>query len=347
MTSGDRTVRKAQGGTGLVEILVALAIGMLVVMLTYDVYAINEAQKRTLTFGNSALENASYAALMIARDVAAAGNGISSSATALDRCTLLRPVPVLITAGTSDAEPDSVTVFYGGSASLSTPVALLSNSTITGTSAGAYQVPSPVGFSANDLIAAVQGPNCTLSRINAGGVSVSDTSGIATITHTPIAGNMSTTYGATSASLVNLGPTTSLGDVAYSVDPATETLQTRGLLPALTAATPVSSGIVNMKVRFGLDTTGAGTVDSWQEATGAWSAANLPAQPLAVLRQIRAVRIAIVARSSQYEKDAVTEGPLLMFDGTVSMDLTADQQHYRYRTIETTVPLRNTVWNAS
>jgi len=340
-------MRRRQRGFGLVEILVAMVIGLLVIMLTYNLYAINEGQKRTVTFANSALENASYAALLIGRDVAAAGSGIASSATALDRCAMLRPAPVVITAGASAVEPDSLTVFYGGSASLSTPGVLLSNSTIAGTNGDPYQVASPVGFSANDVIVAVQGTDCTLSTINAGGVSVSDTSGIATITHTPSSGNMGTSYLAVNASLVNLGPAAALGNVAYTVDPATSVLQTRNLLPAPTAATPVANGIVNVKAQFGLDTAGTGTVDTWQEATGAWSAANLPAQPLAVLRQIRAVRIAVVARSSQYERDVVTDGPLLMFDGTVSMDLTADQQHYRYRTIETTVPLRNPVWNAS
>jgi len=30
----------------------------------------------------------------------------------------------------------------------------------------------------------------------------------------------------------------------------------------------------------------------------------------------------------------------------VSMTLTADQQHYRYKVLETTIPFRNAVWNA-
>ncbi len=90
-----------------------------------------------------------------------------------------------------------------------------------------------------------------------------------------------------------------------------------------------------------------GIIDAWQDATGGvWSAANLPNQPLATLRQIRAVRVAIVTRSAQYEKSPVTEGPPSMLDGEVSMKLTGDAQHYRYRVLETVVPFRNAMWNA-
>ena len=283
------------------------------------------------------------------------GNGIASSAAVLDGCGLLRPIPVVIAAGATDNDPDSLTIFYGGSSSLSTPVAFLNNAIIaSASSAGPYrQVPSPVGFSPNDLIVAVQGTNCTLSTINANGVVVSSTTGYATITHTPIAGNMATTYNAVTAALVNLGAAasagvdTTIGRIVYSVNTGTNTLQSQNQLPANGPVNPVVSDVVNVKAQFGLDTDNDGAIDTWQAATGNWSAANLPTQPLATLVQIRAVRVAIVTRSAQYEKDPVTPGPLSMFAGAVSMTLTSDQQHYRYKVFETIVPLRNAVWNAS
>ncbi len=176
---------------------------------------------------------------------------------------------------------------------------------------------------------------------------MSSATGIATIAHTPIAGIMATTYNAVNASLVNLGPAASLGSIVYSVDATNSTLRTQSLLPVMGAVSSVVSDVVNLKAQFGLDTDNDGTVDTWQAATGLWSSVNLPLQPLASLLQIRAVRIAIVTRSDQYEKDPVTPGPLLMFDGAVSTSLTADQQHYRYKVLETIVPLRNSVWNAS
>ncbi len=108
--------------------------------------------------------------------------------------------------------------------------------------------------------------------------------------------------------------------------------------------------VVNLKVQFGLDTNNDGSVDTWQPATGLWSAANLPLQPQATWQQIRAVRLAIVTRSDQFETDPVTPGPLEMFCTTspcaVAMTLDSDAQHYRYKVLETTVPFRNALWNA-
>ena len=334
--------------------MIGLVIGMLVVLVVFKIYQVHEGQKRTVTGGSDAQQNASYGLFLIGRDISIAGNGIASSASVLDGCALLRPIPVVIAGGATDNDPDSITIFYGGSSSLSTPVAFLNNATIaSASSAGPYQVPSPVGFSPNDLIVAVQGTSCTLSTINANGIVVSSTTGYATISHTPITGNMATTYNAVNAALVNLGAAasagadTTVGRIVYSVNTGTSTLQSQNQLPTNGAVNPVVSDVVNVKAQFGLDTDNDGAIDTWQAASGNWSAANLPTQPLATLQQVRAVRVAIVTRSPQYEKDAVTAGPLSIFGGAVSMTLTADQQHYRYKVVETIVPLRNAVWNAS
>src|SRR4029079_4346201 len=104
--------------------------------------------------------------------------------------------------------------------------------------------------------------------------------------------------------------------------------------PPLTTATtpaPLVSDVVNLKAQYGVDSNCDGVL-TWQPATGAWSSANVPGLPLSTgptppgctagvpsLRQIWAIRVAIVTRSSQYEKDPVTTGPLTMLDGTVSM----------------------------
>src|SRR5664279_4744675 len=119
-----------QRGVGLVETMIGLVIGMLMVLMIFQVYQVNEGQKRTVTGGSDAQQSAGYGLFMIGRDVSIAGNGIASSAVALDGCALLRPVPVVITAGATDNDPDSITAFYGGSSSLSTPVAFLGNATI-------------------------------------------------------------------------------------------------------------------------------------------------------------------------------------------------------------------------
>jgi Tfp pilus assembly protein PilW len=184
---------RAERGVGLMEVMVSIVIGMLLVLVIYQVYEISESQKRTITAGSDAQQNASYGLFVLGRDLAHAGNGIASTAANLYPCVMLRPIPALITAGADDDTPDTITVLYGGSSSLSTAVPFRQSAT----GAQVYVVPAPVGFSADpvdaaktDLVAAVQGATCTVSRINPAGVTVDPATGFATISHTPIAGNL-------------------------------------------------------------------------------------------------------------------------------------------------------------
>jgi len=358
VSAGAKTVRSPQAGIGLIEILVGIVISMLMVLMIYQVYEISEGQKRTITAASDAQQNASYGLYLIGQDLMGAGQVVSASTTALAGCAMMRPIPALIAAGATDNDPDSVTVLYGGSSALSTPTPLLNNPAMAASPPGQFIVAGPVGFSPNDIVVAVQGANCTLSIVNAGGISVAAGTGIATISHTltTTPGNNNTaTYNAVTASLVNLGQAATPGQPArfgqtrYAVDAATNTLQTQALLPTVQPPAPVVSHVVNLKAQFGIDTNNDGTVDAWQPATGNWSAASLPLQPQATWQQIRAVRVAIVTRSDQYEVEPVTPGPLDMFcvpGPCVSMTLAADDQHYRYKVLETTIAFRNAVWNA-
>jgi len=343
-----------QKGVGIVEVMVSVVIGMLLVLMMFQTYLVTEGQKRTVTSGSDAQQNAAYGIFLLSQDLSMAGNVIAASATALSGCTMALPIPVTIAAGATDNDPDTITVFYGGGGSIENPVPLLANATMSASSPATFQVSGPVAFSPNDTIIAVQGANCTMSTINAAGVSVAAATGIATISHTLTAttgNNTTATYNAVSASLVNLGQPDRYAQIRYAVNTATSTLTTQSLLPTAQAAAPVVAQVVNMKALYGLDTDGDGNVDTWQTATGNWSSANLPAQPLATWQQVRVVRVALVARSTQYESTNVTPGPIGIFctpaPCAFSMTLTADQQHYRYKVLETTVPLRNAVWNAS
>lgn len=369
----ERSNREGHGlqrGVGLIEVMVSIVIAMLLVLVIYQIYEISEGQKRTITAGSDAQQNAAYGMYMIGRDLAIAGNGMASTSELLQRCVngnlalpasrtspdplqYLVPVPVVIKAGADANTPDEITVFYGASASLSTAVPLT----------GPYQVSDPVGlFRPNDVIAAVRPDplpaQCTLSTV--AGVAVA--AGKVTITPAFFAGDPDPGY-TTGASLINLGQASAMGRVVYSVDSTTNSLRSQDQftkIPPLTTATtpaPLVSDVVNLKAQYGVDSNCDGVL-TWQAATGSWSSNNVPALPLSTgptppgctagvpsLRQIWAIRVAIVTRSSQYEKDPVTTGPLTMLDGTVSMTLSTDDTHYRYKVLETIVPLRNAIWN--
>ncbi len=112
----------------------------------------------------------------------------------------------------------------------------------------------------------------------------------------------------------------------------------------------ISDSIALMKAEYGADANGNGVIDANE-----WS----QAAPLNVL-SVLAVRIAVVARSVQPEKPGVAGGacdtttafPSWVDSATVPLNLSGDVglaagddwKCYRYKTFESTVPLRNVVW---
>ena len=99
-------------------------------------------------------------------------------------------------------------------------------------------------------------------------------------------------------------------------------------------AETVADGIVNMQALYGIDAGSDGIVDAWQPTLGA-----------AVLSQVVAVRLALVARVGKREAGctATTAAPSWM-GGTFNLSADPDWQCYRYKVFQTTVPLRSMIW---
>jgi len=72
--------RAGQQGTGLVEVMIGLVIGMLMVLVIFQVYQVNESQKRTITGGSDAQQNAAYGLFLLGRDISTAGNAVAAAA---------------------------------------------------------------------------------------------------------------------------------------------------------------------------------------------------------------------------------------------------------------------------
>jgi Tfp pilus assembly protein PilW len=96
MNARQQPIRARQRGVGLMEVMISIVIGMLLVLVIYQVYEISEGQKRTITSGSDAQQNASYGLYALGRELAMAGNGIASVGETLDTCAAFSPVPVLI-----------------------------------------------------------------------------------------------------------------------------------------------------------------------------------------------------------------------------------------------------------
>ncbi|MEO5686395.1 MAG: PilW family protein [Burkholderiaceae bacterium] len=124
------------------------------------------------------------------------------------------------------------------------------------------------------------------------------------------------------------------------------------------SATPLQAqgeGVFEMHAVYGIDSTGnsSNKIDQWVSgaSTSAYSVSALSAGTAAasgLLKNIRAVRVALIMRTALPEKDVVNAATTLtMFPDlsawslTLPRTLSVAEQHYRYRVVETTIPVRN------
>lgn len=111
-----------------------------------------------------------------------------------------------------------------------------------------------------------------------------------------------------------------------------------------TARVAVAQDVLIMAAEYGYDRDGSGKIDQSDEWT-----ATTPAAP--ELGRLIAVRVAILVRTSQFERDEVTTVNPRWANGSKEFDLSAvsstgdtNWKHYRYRVYESVIPLRNTIW---
>jgi hypothetical protein len=105
-----------------------------------------------------------------------------------------------------------------------------------------------------------------------------------------------------------------------------------------------------MKLLYGLDANGDGVLEWVSAATSPWTPAELlsgiPGPNLiAQLKTLKAVRIGIVVRGEQWDRDAPPVSWSL-FGGVYSGTFARAGGNYRYRTYETVIPVRNALWNS-
>ena len=113
--------------------------------------------------------------------------------------------------------------------------------------------------------------------------------------------------------------------------------------PDPTVWVPIANDVVGLRAEYGKDT-------NFDGAINAWDATTLTGTNIA---KVIAVRLAMVVRSSQYDRDVVTTAePVWHADLPLTADfsfdlatlLGASWNHYRYKTVQSVVPLRNMIW---
>ena len=346
-------------GFGLVEVMVAMVIGLLVTIVIFQVFTVFESQKRTTTSGGDSQQNGLLALYTIQRETRMAGYGINYAP--LLGCNVLAydagpPIrnfnfalaPVQIADGASGS-PDSVTLVYGDSNNLTASVRLLQPAVSADTF---VVVDNAFGFAAGDaLIAGQVGKDCTLStvssvaasNVNRAAGNYTNADGATQVARYNMSGGLGVDYGTwdvvtqTGGRLFDLGPAPAV--VTYSVQNSQLTVQN---LLAGGNPSAIIDGIVQLQAQYGKDTDGDGAVDSWTSAapvtSADWSA-------------VLALRLAVVARNQQPERPSAQTGVCNTTTAAPTwaggpIDLTADPnwQCYRYRLFETIVPLRNQIW---
>lgn len=88
------------------------------------------------------------------------------------------------------------------------------------------------------------------------------------------------------------------------------------------------------------------SVDRFVEPTGNWAVTSLTPARFA---RIKAIRLAVVVRAPQYNKDEVSPATITLWQTLNGTDDAAPvfdvpDRHFRYRVFETVIPLKNMIW---
>ena len=389
MTNSYRSLssRHRAGGFSLIELLVGVVIGLVGILVMFQMYALWDAHTRSTTAGGDAQVGGTLAMFNLERDIKPAGMGFGTATPPFMGCTvdfadqatgrtLTFPLaPVVIEPGPGGSA-DTISVLYGNSSFYS------SREVLVGSTASTKTLKRRGGFRAGDLAVVAANPTgvpggavCSLIQVT--GTSNPDNK---TIDHAS-SGTYANYYDpAASAPRFNAAGGSGagyLGGEIYSLGPAPHRnvwrvaggrVLTRSDEIFGTGPLDVAEGVINLKAEYGVDSNGDGQISD--TAPTEWTAA-----PPADFTRVLAIRVAILVRSNQFERGnnngaaaptgatptapvytsaAGAETPFVM----TNVDGTADSfgpnnadpnnwRYYRYRVYEKVIPLRNMVWGTA
>jgi type IV pilus assembly protein PilW len=395
-------MRARERGMTLIELLVAMAIGVGVVFAISTLLVAGENHKRTTTSTNDADQTGAYAFNAIDKLVRGAGSGFAQSAyssgpavlgcklnaatpVALPRTSAfpapfqnflggapsnLRVAPVVIgPAQSADGVSDVLMVMSGSGSSGGT------SRQITGTSGSSTAVlDNTNGFQTStasttpdlvDLVLVSQNgyTDCLLEQVT-GITSTNLTLGGAGANYALVnSSELSTFVSSTSTYVTPLGKA-SVNNVQFmliGVD-TTHTLYSYDLLQnqkAVQGSGPtdavqsITDQVYAFHAIYGVDTNGDGTQDVWASPSIDPGYDVTTVMTTAAKQQsIVSVRISLLVRGEYFDKNAVSPTSFTLFKGLTNgaaaslaqtVNISSNDQHYRYRLFEFTVPIRNII----
>jgi type IV pilus assembly protein PilW len=335
-------------GFTLVEVLVSMLIGLLGILVMFQVLSLWESLKRTTAAGSDAQVAGTVAMYSLERDLREVGMGfgmgvdggavpswnrtIASNAGGVATFPL---VPVQIVQGASDT-PDQITALYGNSSLFVSTQKFKAATTTSKVIDGSYG-----GFKVDDWVGACleTGGNCDFRKVTS----------VATVGQVDHAtGSIATGTGF----VYNLGPLPQRN--VWSVQSG-KLYRQNTIFPSTAGAlgelVEVADNIIDLQAEYGIDANEDGKI-----GTADWTV-TAPASA-ADWAKVIAIRVALLSRSQQFEKvDVTTTAPFWAGDAaghsfamvdipTASGDV-ARWQRYRYRVYEQVIPLRNMVWGGN
>lgn len=352
-----KPLRQKLKGFSLVELMVAMTIGLFGVLIMTQVFSMAERNKRAATGGNDAMNEGIVSLYSLQRDIRTSGFGIAD--TNLLGCnlllrsgvTLVQMAPVTInhtSIPAGDTNTDTLLVFYTHS-----------TGSTQGDQIGAapatdqYTVQTAASFALGDWVVATPQvrtcsgssatltPALTLTKIAAvASPIVTLTAGTGTTFPAIVAPALPTifNFGARSPTLVAYAIRNgNLTMCDYMVNDCGQALSTSNAANWV----PIGSNVVSLRTEYGRDTAAVGAMDGIVDVYDQ----TTPATACDWVR-VSTVRLAIVARSAQPAGSATTAAPQWEGSATAPIVLSGNSswQNYRYKVFQTVVPVRNIAW---
>ncbi|MER2551634.1 MAG: PilW family protein [Thauera sp.] len=356
-------------GISLVELMVGMTIGLIALLVMVQTFFASQGQKANAVSGADATTAGHIALTLLERDLLNAGAGLSAT-----QCTQIRffdpalgavsqndamAMPVTISADPNAptalvTRSDRITIRYVEAAD-----AMMANSTLTAS------MPSPsstlfastgIGFAQGDLVL-LHDPNgiCAVQQITQDPGSSGRSGGSwrfqinpSSIYNAPGADTgifPPSGYQAGTGRIMSLGPR-GIAEISYQMSyrDAGTTLPNADLASSrrdmTTTGTPPSQtltrDVIALRAQYGWWDRGTNTVSFG-------STVPAGAQP----EELAAIRVGIVVRAGQADRSYTAPETISLFagDNPLAITLGSSERNYRYRTFETVVPLRNTLWN--
>jgi type IV pilus assembly protein PilW len=348
MLSPNRLARRTEGFS-LIEIMVAMAIGLFGVLIIMQVFLTFQGQKRTTMGAADAQENALIALHTIERDGRVAGLGLvglgcptvnAYNANMATPSYTFSALPATIAQDSPAVGTDSVTLRYSSSPFAQIPTKLI---TAAADSDAVLTLDYGAGFSQGVMFMIAEGAkNCSMMQASAtsakAGVTWDLQHGTAGSPYSPPAGTALFPAGGygIGARVANMG---TMVNRQYFVQ--NEKLMMRDVnVPDNAGTNPIAlvDNIFAIKAQYGRDT---GTDGYWDVFDNTVPAAA---------ERLVSLRLAVVARSGTIERgQSVSPATLVLWSGgTVAnggaIALSATDQQYRFKVYQTVIPLRNVIW---